>query len=617
MNIYAKKILLLLMVLFASLILYSRVLYAYDATSVNILKNKTPIDTFIIIDKMSDKDTIEFYIWLDDTDKNSKIDLGLNELGYFRNSNEDCYIINHPNDDSILQYDSIQSFKNYKNDRKNILKNIILDFNNEFISNYNIDASDVVYNSPNTNMIILKLNKSKLLNLISDERVIDINIFYNRKFEKATNIIPNQINGGIGTTSNPGLKNPLLGGCDGSGVTIGIIEAEGQRYHTLTPSLITPHSTGQLSYLHVMSSNPGMDHHASLVTSIIVGTATMYSNNTFEGIATGSTVYQTSIVNELELYLAFDVLDENGVDIINMSISNYEFGNDYSDIDRIIDDKIYNTKIVTVVAAGNSGSSIGSPGKAYNAITVGNVDTKSHWFKSKQKPYGVHLSSSNTVRSFLSNKPEVSAPGTMVSYLNNSNNLVSDIGTSYSAPFVTGIIALLMEKYRLNVDFQNYITYFKARIMIGAQSEYVTDGTHRHGDSLYFYNRHGIGMVNAVNSAQNIYGFSLYMAISLLNSSYSHLIPPSEIDTKIRAVLVFEKPENIMITQAYKNNFDIELLNFGDYNLLTSSKSTTNVHENIKYTIQSGNTSMLRVSRTNYIPSTKYISISLYWMEGV
>ena len=95
------------------------------------------------------------------------------------------------------------------------------------------------------------------------------------------------------------------------------------------------------------------------------------------------------------------------------------------------------------------------------------------------------------------------------------------------------------------------------------------------------------------------------------------MIPPSEIDTKIRAVLVFEKPENIMITQAYKNNFDIELLNFGDYNLLTSSKSTTNVHENIKYTIQSGNTSMLRVSRTNYIPSTKYISISLYWMEGV
>ncbi len=176
----------------------------------------------------------------------------------------------------------------------------------------------------------MSLNKEEILSVVYDDKTVNITEFNNKILKSSTNLIPNQINAGYGTTQSPGLKNILLGGYDGTGVRIGIIEAEGLRYNPTTPSLIVPDATGQLSYLNVMSVLPSKAHHPSLVTSIIVGQPTTYNNTVFEGIATGARVFQSSIITELELFQAFDLSDDNYVDVINISIQDVTNGNEYS-----------------------------------------------------------------------------------------------------------------------------------------------------------------------------------------------------------------------------------------------------------------------------------------------
>ena len=129
-------------------------------------------------------------------------------------------------------------------------------------------------------------------------------------------------------------------------------------------------------------------------------------------------------------------LTNDAVDIINMSLGGA--GDPTDPLSEAVDNAT-RAGVLCVVAAGNTGpsyQSIGSPGCAHSALTVGACD------KSDQI---ATFSSRGPVNIDFSLKPDVVAPGVSVSTISVGGGSSLMTGTSASSPVVTGAAALLKE----------------------------------------------------------------------------------------------------------------------------------------------------------------------------
>lgn len=202
--------------------------------------------------------------------------------------------------------------------------------------------------------------------------------------------------------------------------------------------------------------------HGTHVIATIAGTGT--ANPRYRGVAPG--------VGSLEQIRAAKVTDADGegqtawaesaMDFMSsfsectsappevINVSNGVPGTGFTGTDslsRKLDDKVWTYGQAYVVSAGNKGptpGSIGRPGVAKNALTVGNVFDRQY--------LGVGDIANSSSRGPTGDgrmKPNVVAPGNIITSAKaGTTSLYTDLdGTSHATPHVTGLVATLMEHY--------------------------------------------------------------------------------------------------------------------------------------------------------------------------
>jgi subtilisin family serine protease len=197
------------------------------------------------------------------------------------------------------------------------------------------------------------------------------------------------------------------------------------------------------------------DGHGSHVSGIASGTGQGSEDYKYVGVAPGSQLVGIKVLgpsdnSESDALRGLEWARDNKARF-NIRILSLSFGamisvgasNDGTSTISRLCDGLVEDGFVIVVAAGNSGPkrrTIAPPGDAKEVITVGNIyDDRSLNPSSSRGPVGTY--SNNYI------KPDVCAPGTDIYSVqfNTVSNYTSMTGTSMSTPFVSGVVALMLQ----------------------------------------------------------------------------------------------------------------------------------------------------------------------------
>ena len=235
---------------------------------------------------------------------------------------------------------------------------------------------------------------------------------------------------------------------DGSGVTACIIDTG------IDPNHEQLDDPGKIVGGHDFVNNDGTpndDHgHGTHVANILAGAGTGGPDAfKYRGVAPGASIIAVKVLNSAGSGSASNIIAgiefcvTEGADLISMSLGGVP--TDGLDAMSLAVNAAFDNGVVALISAGNSGDepkTIGTPGAAEKAITVGAVTDYS-------ATEGIHLAPWSSRGPNLAGltKPDTVAPGVLIAAARagTSSGYVLMSGTSMAAPFVAGAVALMKE----------------------------------------------------------------------------------------------------------------------------------------------------------------------------
>lgn len=208
----------------------------------------------------------------------------------------------------------------------------------------------------------------------------------------------------------------------------------------------------------------------------------------------------------------------------------------------------------------------------------------------------------------LNNKPDLSAPGTYLDFPFIDPKTGKDYyptGTSFSAPIITGVIALVCEAYP---KLQKNYLIVKAIILLTASTPSLNNDSCI-PDSVYIQNKSGFGIINAKKISDTLtklkfeeYYIDLSSTFLPLHLSLGHIKKGSTIN----AILLYENPIISPEDSYTAIDLDLHLCNQNGYAYDVSLSSQN--YEMIKYQFRYSDKYQLTISPYN-VPLLKEATI--------
>ncbi|MGW5771613.1 S8 family serine peptidase [Streptomyces longwoodensis] len=252
--------------------------------------------------------------------------------------------------------------------------------------------------------------------------------------------------------SNARIGTPVAweAGLTGKGVTVAVLDTGVDADH---PDLADRVAVSR-SFVEGEEEGEGVadrNGHGTHVTSTVGGSGAA-SDGREKGVAPGATLAVGKVLgdqgsgSESQIIAGMEwAAREVRADVVSLSLGTTEPSDGTDPMARAVDTLSAETGALFVVAAGNTGtpSSIGSPGAADAALTVGAVD-------SADRP--ASFTSAGPRHGDNALKPDLSAPGVDIlaarSHLTDGSGPYTTLsGTSMATPHVAGVAALLAEQH--------------------------------------------------------------------------------------------------------------------------------------------------------------------------
>ncbi len=351
-----------------------------------------------------------------------------------------------------------------------------------------IPESRWIYISSYSPTAIVLLNEEERIFLLSHPKVQSVSPYtFNVPEKMSDEIVLSQIRAGETGTNSPEIN--LLG----KGVKVGVISAENIIFDNMAKGLLGVDITVYPSVIP-----PKIDRHPTCVVSEIISQEVMADGVKFLGVVRDAETYFAPTYSEKNVYDAIERMISDGVRVINYSAGTMHDGI-RGDFDRQIDRLLINNNFLFVSAAGNY-TKTASPAKAYNALTVGNAITKTAPLSASTPPFEIGETSAFSTNTTLPHKPEISAPGEWIGYVDRSGNAdFQNFGTSFATPFVSGVAVQLL-------DVRNNSTYLtlKGIILMSANGSLISSQNNEYIDNSYMREKSGYGLLDATEAVRII-----------------------------------------------------------------------------------------------------------------